>query len=172
MFFFHLSANDCIAFDVSGYLLQVADGTKHLPHLWDLCSNEIVVRSAKHILKVMRIIFPASTSFGLEKMGWNAYIISLNAIKFHCDDFAKRCDWLMILQRGVIVTVDTVTPHLVPAVGVKVSNYQVARTCFKRQSGLPCFYECENVFLIHIKLFILFCLKKIGGCFVCYACVR
>ncbi|XP_075660257.1 clustered mitochondria protein-like isoform X1 [Castanea sativa] len=27
------------------------DGTKHLPHLWDLCSNEIVVRSAKHILK-------------------------------------------------------------------------------------------------------------------------
>jgi hypothetical protein len=69
MFFFNLSANDCIAFDVSGYLLQVADRTKHLPHLWDLCSNEIVVRSAKHILKVMRIIFPASTSFGLEKMG-------------------------------------------------------------------------------------------------------
>ena len=32
--------------------LQVADRTKHLPHLWDLCSNEIVVRSAKHILKV------------------------------------------------------------------------------------------------------------------------
>jgi hypothetical protein len=50
-------------------LLQVADGTKHLPHLWDLCSNEIVVRSAKHILKVMRIILPASTTFGLEMMG-------------------------------------------------------------------------------------------------------
>lgn len=33
-------------------LLQVAEGTKHLPHLWDLCSNEIVVRSAKHVLKV------------------------------------------------------------------------------------------------------------------------
>lgn len=92
MFFFILSANDCIAFDMSGSLLQVADGTKHLPHLWDLCSNEIVVRSAKHILKVTRIILPASTSlFGLEMMGWNAYIISLNAIKFHYDDFATRC---------------------------------------------------------------------------------
>ncbi|XP_059649085.1 clustered mitochondria protein isoform X2 [Cornus florida] len=33
------------------YIGKVADGTKHLPHLWDLCSNEIAVRSAKHILK-------------------------------------------------------------------------------------------------------------------------
>ncbi|XVE76684.1 hypothetical protein DITRI_Ditri13aG0001300 [Diplodiscus trichospermus] len=33
------------------YIGKVANGTKHLPHLWDLCSNEIVVRSAKHILK-------------------------------------------------------------------------------------------------------------------------
>ncbi|XP_024982819.1 clustered mitochondria protein isoform X1 [Cynara cardunculus var. scolymus] len=33
------------------YIGKVADGTKHLPHLWDLCSNEIVVRCAKHILK-------------------------------------------------------------------------------------------------------------------------
>uniref|UniRef100_A0A2N9G2F0 CLU central domain-containing protein n=1 Tax=Fagus sylvatica TaxID=28930 RepID=A0A2N9G2F0_FAGSY len=35
------------------YIGKVADGLmgKHLPHLWDLCSNEIVVRSAKHILK-------------------------------------------------------------------------------------------------------------------------
>ncbi|KAL2511617.1 Clustered mitochondria protein [Abeliophyllum distichum] len=33
------------------YIGKVAEGTKHLPHLWDLCSNEIVVRSAKHILK-------------------------------------------------------------------------------------------------------------------------
>ncbi|XP_062093707.1 clustered mitochondria protein [Humulus lupulus] len=33
------------------YIGKVADGTRHLPHLWDLCSNEIVVRSAKHILK-------------------------------------------------------------------------------------------------------------------------
>uniref|UniRef100_A0A7N0UDV1 Clustered mitochondria protein homolog n=1 Tax=Kalanchoe fedtschenkoi TaxID=63787 RepID=A0A7N0UDV1_KALFE len=33
------------------YIGQVADKTKHLPHLWDLCSNEIVVRSAKHIFK-------------------------------------------------------------------------------------------------------------------------
>ncbi|XP_037496881.1 clustered mitochondria protein [Jatropha curcas] len=33
------------------YIGRVAEGTKHLPHLWDLCSNEIVVRSAKHILK-------------------------------------------------------------------------------------------------------------------------
>lgn len=66
----------------------------------------------------------------------------------------------MILQRGVIVTVDTVTPHLVPAVGVTVNNYQVACTCFKRQSGLPCFYECEKEILFHIKLS-LFCLKKL-----------
>ncbi|GKD68314.1 clustered mitochondria protein, partial [Tanacetum coccineum] len=29
----------------------VADGIKHLPHLWDLCSNEIIVRCAKHTLK-------------------------------------------------------------------------------------------------------------------------
>lgn len=43
--------------------LQVADGTKHLPHLWDLCSNEIVVRSAKHILKVIRIFLLTSASF-------------------------------------------------------------------------------------------------------------
>lgn len=33
------------------YIGKVADRTKHLPHLWDLCSNEIVVRSAKHVLK-------------------------------------------------------------------------------------------------------------------------
>lgn len=36
---------------------QVADGTKHLPHLWDLCSNEIIVRCAKHILKVNMMIY-------------------------------------------------------------------------------------------------------------------
>lgn len=34
---------------------QVAEGTKHLPHLWDLCSNEIAVRSSKHILKVQNL---------------------------------------------------------------------------------------------------------------------
>ncbi|KAK7243605.1 hypothetical protein RIF29_38411 [Crotalaria pallida] len=33
------------------YIGKVATGTKHLPHLWDLCSNEIVVRSAKHVIK-------------------------------------------------------------------------------------------------------------------------
>lgn len=33
------------------YIGKVAEGTRHLPHLWDLCSNEIAVRSAKHILK-------------------------------------------------------------------------------------------------------------------------
>ncbi|KAK4379651.1 hypothetical protein RND71_001513 [Anisodus tanguticus] len=33
------------------YLGTVAEGTRNLPHLWDLCSNEIVVRCAKHILK-------------------------------------------------------------------------------------------------------------------------
>ncbi|KAL2330845.1 hypothetical protein Fmac_018426 [Flemingia macrophylla] len=33
------------------YIGKVAGGTKHLPHLWDLCTNEIVVRSAKHIIK-------------------------------------------------------------------------------------------------------------------------
>lgn len=27
--------------------------TKHLPHLRDICTNEIIVRSAKHILKVI-----------------------------------------------------------------------------------------------------------------------
>uniref|UniRef100_A0A9I9EDC0 Uncharacterized protein n=1 Tax=Cucumis melo TaxID=3656 RepID=A0A9I9EDC0_CUCME len=31
--------------------LNVAEGTRHLPHLWDLCYNKITVRSAKHILK-------------------------------------------------------------------------------------------------------------------------
>ncbi|KAF9675620.1 hypothetical protein SADUNF_Sadunf09G0051100 [Salix dunnii] len=33
------------------YMGKVAEGIKHLPHLWDLCCNEVVVRSAKHILK-------------------------------------------------------------------------------------------------------------------------
>ncbi|XP_065871824.1 clustered mitochondria protein isoform X2 [Euphorbia lathyris] len=33
------------------YIGKVAEGTKHLPHLWDLCSSEIIVRSVKHILK-------------------------------------------------------------------------------------------------------------------------
>ncbi|OVA10333.1 Protein of unknown function DUF727 [Macleaya cordata] len=33
------------------YIGKVADMTKHLPHIWDLCAIEIVVRSAKHILK-------------------------------------------------------------------------------------------------------------------------
>uniref|UniRef100_A0A7N2LC15 Clustered mitochondria protein n=1 Tax=Quercus lobata TaxID=97700 RepID=A0A7N2LC15_QUELO len=42
------------------YIGKVADGTNHLPHLLDLCSNEIVVRSAKHILKLYHI---SSTAF-------------------------------------------------------------------------------------------------------------
>lgn len=29
---------------------------KHLPHLWDMCSTEIVVRSTKHILKVLSFV--------------------------------------------------------------------------------------------------------------------
>ncbi|KAL5719875.1 hypothetical protein ACHQM5_012605 [Ranunculus cassubicifolius] len=33
------------------YIGKVAEMTKHLPHIWDLCAIEIVVRSAKHILK-------------------------------------------------------------------------------------------------------------------------
>lgn len=33
------------------YLGKVAKMTKHLPHIWDLCSTEIIVRSVKHILK-------------------------------------------------------------------------------------------------------------------------
>ncbi|KAJ8748741.1 hypothetical protein K2173_011293 [Erythroxylum novogranatense] len=33
------------------YIGKVADGIKHLSHLLDLCTNEIAVRSAKHILK-------------------------------------------------------------------------------------------------------------------------
>ncbi|KZV47233.1 clustered mitochondria protein [Dorcoceras hygrometricum] len=33
------------------YIGKVAEGTKDMPHLWDLCSTEIVVRSAKHIIK-------------------------------------------------------------------------------------------------------------------------
>ncbi|CAI9103152.1 OLC1v1001598C1 [Oldenlandia corymbosa var. corymbosa] len=33
------------------YLGKVAEGTRHMAHLWDLCLSEIVVRSAKHILK-------------------------------------------------------------------------------------------------------------------------
>ncbi|KAL0425578.1 UNVERIFIED_CONTAM: Clustered mitochondria protein, partial [Sesamum radiatum] len=33
------------------YIGKVAEGTGHMPHLWDLCSNEIIVRSAKHIIK-------------------------------------------------------------------------------------------------------------------------
>ncbi|KAL8555488.1 hypothetical protein ACS0TY_003336 [Phlomoides rotata] len=33
------------------YIGKVAEGTRNMPHLWDLCSNEIVVRSAKHIIK-------------------------------------------------------------------------------------------------------------------------
>nr|QKE11183.1 tetratricopeptide repeat (TPR)-like superfamily protein 1 [Erythranthe lewisii] len=33
------------------YIGKVAEGTRHMPHLWDLCSNEIVVRSAKHVVK-------------------------------------------------------------------------------------------------------------------------
>ncbi|KAG0449031.1 hypothetical protein HPP92_027514 [Vanilla planifolia] len=33
------------------YLGKVANLTKHLPHILDLCSSEIIVRTAKHILK-------------------------------------------------------------------------------------------------------------------------
>ncbi|KAL1199844.1 Clustered mitochondria protein [Cardamine amara subsp. amara] len=33
------------------YIGRVANGVKHLPHLWDLCLNEITIRSAKHTLK-------------------------------------------------------------------------------------------------------------------------
>ncbi|KAK4397059.1 Clustered mitochondria protein [Sesamum angolense] len=33
------------------YIGKVAEGTRHMPHIWDLCSSEIIVRSAKHIVK-------------------------------------------------------------------------------------------------------------------------
>ncbi|XP_057521478.1 clustered mitochondria protein isoform X2 [Amaranthus tricolor] len=33
------------------YIGKVAEGTRHMPHLWDLCVNEIAVRAAKHLLK-------------------------------------------------------------------------------------------------------------------------
>ncbi|MED6222323.1 hypothetical protein PIB30_063250 [Stylosanthes scabra] len=33
------------------YIGKVAGETKFLPHMWDLCINEIVVRSSKHIIK-------------------------------------------------------------------------------------------------------------------------
>ncbi|CAA0827130.1 Clustered mitochondria protein [Striga hermonthica] len=33
------------------YVGKVAAGARHMPHLWDLCCNEIVVRSAKHVVK-------------------------------------------------------------------------------------------------------------------------
>lgn len=31
---------------------QIANDIKHLPHLWDIFTTEIIVRSAKHIIKV------------------------------------------------------------------------------------------------------------------------
>ncbi|KAL2936565.1 Clustered mitochondria protein [Bienertia sinuspersici] len=33
------------------YIGKVAEGTRHMPHLWELCTNEIAVRAAKHLLK-------------------------------------------------------------------------------------------------------------------------
>ncbi|XP_021739250.1 clustered mitochondria protein-like isoform X2 [Chenopodium quinoa] len=33
------------------YIGKVAEGTRHMPHLWDLCTNEMAVRAAKHLLK-------------------------------------------------------------------------------------------------------------------------
>ncbi|EPS67381.1 hypothetical protein M569_07392, partial [Genlisea aurea] len=33
------------------YLGKIAEGTRSMPHIWDLCCNEIVVRSAKHIVR-------------------------------------------------------------------------------------------------------------------------
>ncbi|WOL17203.1 clustered mitochondria protein-like [Canna indica] len=33
------------------YIGKVANMVKHLPHVWDMCSTEIIVRSAKHFLK-------------------------------------------------------------------------------------------------------------------------
>ncbi|AQK74255.1 Clustered mitochondria protein [Zea mays] len=35
------------------YLGKIAGMVKHLPHLWDLFSTEIIVRSAKHVIKVV-----------------------------------------------------------------------------------------------------------------------
>lgn len=122
-----------------GLLLQVADGTKHLPHLWDLCSNEIVVRSAKHILKVMRMILPTSTSFGLEMKKWWDEMHTL----FHLMPYSFT---VMILQRGVTVTVR----HLVPAVGVIGRTYQLACTCLKQKGSLA-YLAC-----MHVKKYFLF----------------
>lgn len=47
--FVHMS---CYLCPNSSIFSQVAEMVKHLPHLLDLCSSEIVVRSAKHIAKV------------------------------------------------------------------------------------------------------------------------
>ncbi|GER39391.1 clustered mitochondria protein homolog [Striga asiatica] len=39
-------------------LFNVAAGARHMPHLWDICCNEIVVRSAKHVVKVIQSLSP------------------------------------------------------------------------------------------------------------------
>ncbi|XP_050284170.1 clustered mitochondria protein isoform X4 [Quercus robur] len=62
------------------YIGKVADGTKHLPHLWDLCSNEIVVRSAKHILKdVLRDIEDHDIALAISHF-FNCFFGSIQAV--------------------------------------------------------------------------------------------
>lgn len=53
--FFLCGLHDISCLLICHISVKVAGGTKHLPHLWDLCNNEIVVRSAKHVIKVINL---------------------------------------------------------------------------------------------------------------------
>lgn len=123
-------------FYMSGSLSQVADGTKHLPHLWDLCSNEIVVRSAKHILKVISTILPASTSHWVWKQLEIFYIVR----------FIPQSFTIMILQRGVrcynIVTCDS---FLLLVIGS--DNYRPVCAWLKQESVLLSLQACTWNFI-------------------------
>lgn len=43
----------CIFMFLKLFFSQIAGMIKHLPHLWDLFSAEIIVRSSKHVVKVL-----------------------------------------------------------------------------------------------------------------------
>ncbi|KAG0502538.1 hypothetical protein HPP92_002610 [Vanilla planifolia] len=52
------------------YLGKVANLTKHLPHILDLCSSEIIVRTAKHILKD-QVYHRFPQKYGKGHIRWN-----------------------------------------------------------------------------------------------------
>ncbi|KAK9123042.1 hypothetical protein Sjap_012644 [Stephania japonica] len=129
------------------YIGKVADMTRHLPHIWDLCVIEMIVRSAKHVVKeILREsldhdLAPAISHF------FNCFFGDVKALGMKGTTRTQRKDLAGILPsskssmghvRGKIGTSEKKSPSSymnINSFGLWSDIYEFAR--FKYQFELP-----------------------------------